>query len=602
MKNTVINSYVDFSDLLIASVVSGPGRNEIQIIPLKPSISELKSNIEFESDEKVQEVKWISFDEPKNTGTPKKTKRKANDDNSFKNEENLKFDYLAILLTTGEMLIYSPLMKDFSNKISNDSPLSCICNGPKSTIIAYDSENSSLKTFNVFENRLQSSKPWKLDRDVKYMEYSASTNKLLVCSSTLYILNAENLEDESKVVSPKAHQSLINSLILSPQQPELLAVSRDSSSIIHIISTASAKITATLKTNSNIKTLILLPVSKSRDFESLAAITETGSIEIFVEPFSKKGRKQIVSNSQLITDVDNIAFVNIVNQDEYFKGIYYEDYNFDYTDFELDDLKNLQGQLTISLGREEAESDADPQSDDDAEVEMDESSELEDEEFAREEPSEVHTLISENLTQQSTLISIVSQNVEHSKRTTYLLSDSEAITLFKKISIHISDEPQQSANLAPWFKYLLLSKGNLISKDVDCIGVLKLVQSTLIENVKLLPNLLSLQGRLSLLQAQLKLRNEIMSQKHDTETLQNGSVASFPSKSVETSLVLDGENDDFEEDDLSHVNGTKNNDDDDDEDEDDEDEDIIGDGAQVELDGSFENDGQDDDDDTGDEN
>ncbi|KAH3673579.1 hypothetical protein OGATHE_002149, partial [Ogataea polymorpha] len=85
---------------------------------------------------------------------------------------------------------------------------------------------------------------------------------------------------------------------------------------------------------------------------------------------------------------------------------------------------------------------------------------------------------------------------------------------------------------------LLISKGGLISKDPESVALLKLLQAMLNENSRILPNLLALQGRLALLQSQLKLRNDIMSKK-DTGAQNDVSFA-------ESSVFLDGENDDYE--------------------------------------------------------
>ncbi|GMG22896.1 unnamed protein product [Ambrosiozyma monospora] len=94
-----------------------------------------------------------------------------------------------------------------------------------------------------------------------------------------------------------------------------------------------------------------------------------------------------------------------------------------------------------------------------------------------------------------------------------------------------------------------------------------MLQSTLNQNIKLLPDILSLQGRLALLQSQLKLRKEMIGSNGQIAIgAATGLVEEKSGKAAEVSMVMDGENNDSEFDD----DGDDEDDDDEDEDEEDE--------------------------------
>ncbi|KAG7819273.1 hypothetical protein KL909_004861 [Ogataea angusta] len=492
----LVECVADQRGRFLACVLSGPGRSEVHILSFESE--EFKSSIELGSDEKVERVKWL-----------------LNKDTS----------YLGVLLSTNEILIYSPLSKEVVNKISTVSALIDFTDGPGQDVWGYDRKNLTLRKFGLFENRVVDSRPWTTDKQCQYLQYLNS--KLAIASSALYVFDPYKIgdaEEEVKIAAPKAHQSQITSVIVCEKNPDLLALAREDEPLIQLVSLSSSKVLSSLKCASPVKSLILLQDS------SLAAVTEDGVIEIFAEVFGKKSRKQLVANLQLKPNTA-VKFVNLVSIKDHFVGSWFDGYDVRTTAFEIETLSQ-EGEIIIDVGHEN-----DSGSDEEHDVEEHESDEEESVEYFRQNIDELYTLILENLTDMDQLATILSQNQESAKSIMFALKDQETTDLFKQLTLKIADDSQNSQGLGTWLRWLLISKGNLISKDADSVDLLKLLQSSLKENIRLLPNLLTLQGRLSLLQSQLNLRNDMMSK--GTETPNE---VSF----VESSVFLDGENDDLE--------------------------------------------------------
>ncbi|KAH3686734.1 hypothetical protein WICPIJ_002287, partial [Wickerhamomyces pijperi] len=104
----------------------------------------------------------------------------------------------------------------------------------------------------------------------------------------------------------------------------------------------------------------------------------------------KKARKQVGSNLQLKTNT-GVKFVNLVAKDSHFIGSWFDGYEANFTEFEVENLAQ-DGEITIDVG-EENESESDVEMDD----EENPTEEEEDTEYHRDEVSEVHALIVENL-------------------------------------------------------------------------------------------------------------------------------------------------------------------------------------------------------------
>ncbi|GMF56980.1 unnamed protein product [[Candida] boidinii] len=242
MKNTVVSGFSDPAGLFFATVVSAPGRKtRIQVIPVDDSVTQLQSELEFESDEDIVCVRWIPLptkevlqngngngSSKSNNSSPSKksSKRKHSSENTTTSttnngiEDNKSFSYLAILLSSGEILLYSPLNKEVINKISTESTsVKSICKSAditSSTIWGIDSEELILKKLNCFDNRLQDNQTIPIiDKSIEFLTsiISEEESKLCFASSNLYIVS-ENFKDlnnkEEDIITitpPKNHQN-----------------------------------------------------------------------------------------------------------------------------------------------------------------------------------------------------------------------------------------------------------------------------------------------------------------------------------------------------------------------------------------------------------
>ncbi|VEU22320.1 DEKNAAC103327 [Brettanomyces naardenensis] len=566
MKGVTISSFADPDGKLLASIVSGHGRNEIHIIPLAEDVKQLQSKIEFEAEEKIRCVRWIAK-EPQTVEKPKGRKRKAHGEVS-NGDMPTDYCYLAILLKTGEILVYSPLSKEYTTKMSNESPLSCICyGGSTSTIMGFDPANSILKKYNLFDSRPLGSSTIKLENDIDFIE-TINDRELILASSNLHFYNEEGGVLMFTIPAPKSHQNQVRQLVRSKKNDKVVAVSRQNDSTINMISLeGEGKITATLRCSGSVKSLALTECS---GMEILLAVTDKGKVEIFRDPFNQVSKKQIKSNASLDSG-SNFGFNCLVVQHggEY-RAVYFDNFQIRVQSIDLGDLTKVEGTILVTFEGDEdtdrkvskgavkaaskkvvsdsskevatieppvptqpepVESLEDPLEDKDVEL-LNTLPEIED-------SHELYTQVVSHIEDQTVLGLLLVKNAALSRQTVYLLSDEEAAALFKSTSLLLCSQQKSSGDLGQWLKWLLLCKGSLLAKDSECVGLLKLLRSTLAGNLKLLPSLLSLQGRLSLLESQLKLREEMMHIEAEKEEKQQEKDAN---ESVDGEL-MDGEND-----------------------------------------------------------
>lgn len=509
MKGLTINSVADPHGLLLAVSINTHGRNEIQILALKDGVKQLESKIEFQADEEVAEILWISQD--KVTSNGRKRKNKGTDQVT----ETSEYFYLTILLATGEILVYSPLTKEFTNKISNESPLSCICyGGASSTIYGFDPANSILKRYSLFDSRPLESTTIKLESGVKFMT-AISKTELIIASSSVHLYDTKKHEAVVTATAQKGHVKQVKHIV---RNGRVLAVSRDLDNTINVISLESGTTIGTLKCEDNIRSVHLFD-------DHLLAVTESGKVEVFVDPFEKTGRRQVTHSAVLEDADDGYGFTDLVIDRGTLTAVYFDSFQVKLKPLDEVDL-STQGIIKVELGVveiDEAETSEQKVEEDEEDEEVLDLPEVED-------PQTLHNEIIQRI-DDKTILALLSNNVELARKTVYLASKEETIQLVKVITLAIAEQSDYSSGLSAWLNWLLLCKGSVIIQDQDCIELLRLVRSTLAENIKLLPNLLSLQGRLLLLQSQLHLRQEM-------QNSQSYEVSAGP----DNSIVIDGEN------------------------------------------------------------
>lgn len=646
MKNH-IKALPSVDGSLVASSISRPDKTQISIQPLHDlhELSEiLTSEIDFINGESIANFRWIRQQNPDAksvSSTPSKKRR-----NSVSGEaqtetstlSNIKyFDYLVILLQTGEILIYSTFTKEFINKISTDSPFTAIDvinkvgRSKKSLykydydIITFDPKDTSLKFFSSSSSQLIDSVQlsYETDSPISYILFNdeilessdptvtATVPELFLASNTtLYFLDNHHELIESidisltsasttKKKSTTADSQGIRKII---KQKSKLLILHDDSSKVQIVDLKSKKID-NLTTSSDISDISIINANSKTPV--LCATLVNGSIELF----KLSNLDDSFAQLQIKGGKDIGKFVGLLNSnviiDQVYKGIWYDNFTIQITDFEFDNINNLKGPVTIALGdsenddtdmfafvsAEEGEDEDEEDDDDDDEsntAEFDveqvlpdddeDNDEIVDEtvtdsyecenlaEFSELLKSEMKNLTLEN-SEEAKIAEILSQNTTFAKPTIHILSIEESNLLFSKAALIISQYPNSFhkdfatiRNVKVWLKWLLILRGSVILKNQDSVEYLKLLQSELKQESKNLNNLIKLTGKLTLLRDQLFVRDEMLKNNEDSRYDEEESESSI-NNGNSTSVVLDGEGG-FDEDlDIDSDNNANVNDD-----------------------------------------
>lgn len=548
MKGVTIQSYVDPSSWLIATLIQGHGRNEFQLLALRDEYKPLESKITFQSDEQVLCGRWIQQDKKKVS-----KKRSSSDEE----KKQLDFYYLAILLATGEILVYSPETKEFVSKMSNESPLSCICyGGISSTILGYDPKDSTVKRYNMFDSRpLETYQIKELGKNINFMQ-TLNDGEIGFASDDFCVYNDTDRQYMYAVEAPKNHHRQIIQVIGSKKHPQVFAASRFNDQTISMISVSDGRIADVLRCKGHV---ISITISESgpKD-EILIAVTDKGRAELFKNPFDQHSRKQI--QCDMAIDVGKDSELNcVVKAGSSYQAIYFDGYKIKVeklptfrfrkgavipaelgTEFEEkretqkqdipvidlddDDDGKAEEEKTEETKPEKAEPEkAEPAKEEKKEPETQETEQDSMGDFGEEiepETSSPHALYEKvvaNIDNRDELKTLITQDPILTKQMTYLLSETEANQLFKQLAVLLC-EGSGDSQLTGYIRWILILRGSYIIRDVDSLELLKLLKSTTTQNAHLLPHLLGLQGRLSLLNSQLKMRSEAMTENAEAES------------------------------------------------------------------------------------
>lgn len=557
LKSMIISS-VSQSKRLVATLVARPGRNEIVISNFKPADSVLANKIQFHSGEKVIEIEWLKI----NTISPNGKKRGGS---KSKNVDSFN-EYLAILLDSGIILIYSPLTKDYINKITNDLPLTSITSveGKDYDLITFE-PSFGLKFYSSVNPQLINSLNLKDIGDIKYIQ-SIPADKykyslLLGNDSSIFILDDSyeiklTLQLPPNCDSPKK--------VIFNDEDKLVFI--DNSTSFYMFDLSNSQLAMTIKTFKSESPIMNIDQISS---DLAYVITDDGSIEIFNlvdEASDKWATKLTVQGGEKVGKF--IKLVPIDDSLQIFKGVWYDSFNVNITDFEFEDLTKLNGEIPISviesvdehmvgddseLTGEQIDNDSTNMNGVDNEEnsnkvlldtrhKCDELGSLKDllEPFTKNRLSETQN------SNMDDLISVLVQNTQFTKLFVHLLNTKETVIFFSNVSQCISNyiglgAPQNDneikSKLREWFHWTLLFRGSVITQDTNCVDWLKLIQAGLNQDVKLLPQMLKLEGKLELLKDQLELRRGIGSHRAPLDT------------TAEESLVFEGEGG-FEDDDI----------------------------------------------------
>lgn len=560
LKSMIISS-VSQSKRLVATLVTRPGRNEIVISNFKQNDSVLANKIEFHSGEKVIEIEWLQINGVSNG---KKRGSKSKDSETFN-------EYLAILLDSGIILIYSPLTKDYINKITNDLPLTSITSveGKKYDLITFE-PNFGLKFFSSVNPQLIDSLNLKDIGDISYIQ-SIPKNKykyslLLANDSSIFLLD-ESYEVKLTLQLPLNCDS--PKKVIFNDEDKL--VFTDNSKSFYMFDLSKSELAMTIKTFSSNSPILDIDQILN---DLLYIITEDGSIELFNLKNEESNKWATKLNIQGGDKVGK--FTKLVPTDEslqIFKGVWYDSFNVNITDFEFEDLTKLNGEIPISVvetvddvngddiematndaeAKELINSDSINDDDLDNKVSLDERHKCDELDPLRDllQPFIKNRLSDTQNSNIDDLISILVQNSQFTKPYIHLLTTNETVLFFSNVSQCISNyiglgslqnDNEIKSKLREWFHWTLLLRGSVLVQDSNCVEWLKLIQCGLNQDVKLIPQMLKLEGKLELLKDQLELRRGIGSR-------QVNGLSALQDPTTEDSLVFEGEGG-FEDEDL----------------------------------------------------
>ncbi|CCH40471.1 U3 small nucleolar RNA-associated protein [Wickerhamomyces ciferrii] len=535
----------DYSARFYATRTSKLGKNEIHIYPLQHnqknqliSSSSLISSFEIEYEENFVSFDWIQQEESAKSNKRSKRRHSLNGSN---HESSNTSSYLAASFKQGKILIYSPFKKEVINEFNIEH---------KNEITALTSSLSNgfwVACGNeILEYTLNDSKPKnqiilpKSIREITSLNFVHinGQNYMLIGGNKLIIYDLQNDKVLKEFTASKGKNNSINSITIID---EIIAISRSNSSVIQLYSLKDKKELGSIKTSSNISSL------KKIGSSSLGLINNNGVIEIYNDLKASKPSFSIKSNHE------EIGFTEIIsNQDE----LYISWFDFE-PKFKSIKINNQQDDIIIDVEHTVKNINKGKKT-----IEIEDFQNLKADPQLEVREIELAPAIEKQLKQQEEPLTLLLSNPDLNKIkfASSELSPEHAVELFKILKERVELNPSESVVFNNWTKWLLLLHTDSINSSVN----IKTLTPAISKSLKQLPDLLSLQGRLEMLQSQIKLRSQLSSAEEAPSVGKN-----LIEQAEESIVYVNGEND--EADDEVIAAGGESIDEDDSEDEQDED-------------------------------
>lgn len=521
----------DSSASFYAINTSKLGKNEIHIYPLQHESSKitapnsLSSSFELDSQDELVTFDWI---QQKDLANGKKTKRRHSLNGSAR-ESSSSLSYLAVSFKSGSILIYSPFKKEIINEFKTDHKISALASSANSFWVASSTE--------VYEYELNDSKPKNQItlpmslKEITFLKHVIIDDDeyLLAGGNKLVVYNITKDELIIEYPAPKGKKSItINSIAYIDDH---VLISRNGESSIHIYSLKNKSTRRTLAASAEIKSLITI------DGTDIGVLTKDGAIEVFRKVLDESTTSPAFSIKSSNTDI-GFAAASFSREQLVLSWFDFEP-NFEAvklfkvsTDLEINTKQTLKTNKQDNRVAEQIIAD----------IEFDETLEVRDIDLA--------TLIETTLKQPSELLTILISNPDVNKIrfASSELSFENAVELFKILKERVEINASESPVFNNWIKWLLMTHTSAINSSAN----LKSLKGAYSRSLKQLPNLLSLQGRLEMLQSQLQLRNQIVSNEIVESSTKD------PIEQAEESIVyVNGENDEAEDDVIGSVGNSE---------------------------------------------
>ncbi|KAI0462015.1 hypothetical protein LJB42_004620 [Komagataella kurtzmanii] len=510
-------------------------RSRNEIIICEVSSGQVVSRFQLDMQDEILAFTWVTQKQSK-ASVKRASKRTTNGEVVQANGGAIPLKNLAVMLKNGAILILSPYHNDISNKIVNESEIKCLSSYSDSNGIfyGYDKELKAIKLFNATENRSVSTLEFSVDKNIDLIQV-LKNNTLLLASASIYLVSPNDSIDYIRLPVPRGHGTRIVSLVQSIRNPDIIVTARinDTTLCVHSLHKK-----GTVTTVDTLLTVVSIHNFELDDNEYLATLNDNGVIQICQLP---TGKGQTITFSQIRTD-SKVPLTGFYVKDGVITVSWFQDMHPRFVKFPCRDSDYIIE--TEENSSESQEEDDDKDEDEVTNILESEKEEMIDSNNIVETAEELYDLISNNIEDESKVISICASNNSNVGETVKNLNKSKASRLFIILVQYFTSNVVHSSSLKLWIKWIIVTHGRILIESPETVQLLQLLSSILDEEKKVLPTMLSLQGKLTLLKAQLSLRNEIASISLEDEEKNVNSTTVYTV--ADENLTYDnGETDDF---------------------------------------------------------
>lgn len=509
------SGYINQQGTCFANVISRPGRNEIQFYSLLDSEAR-PLKIELSDDLEIVAACW--FVENSHNKTERAKKRKLDDANTSSNVIDTT-EYFVVGHSSGKIAVFSALQNSEVNSFHLETAVVAMTTGEKS-ILCLDTELSIIEV-TIPEGKKLKTKIFKDISDIQAVQVYMDKNK-----KQNYILGNQHLSlvDPSKpknfLVSRFQGDLLVVSIKASKLHPTVYYAIRENDQKIYVYDVE----TQQERTHAASSAILSIYVCASGSDEAIFVVSETG-IEVFVMDFESDFHERppaclIRTSSQ--DDEVPVRFSAVCYRDDSLTGIWYKGLQPQFEDIDWN-FKSV-GEVIVSIQTSEKEPASKVNTD--TSIIVPKLTEI------KNIPSEIlFDKIRSHLQEPEKLIHLCSTNNDEASIKEVVKSFSaeenglESISkLYEIVSHEVASKPDDTAVLALWLKWILLTHGGALSKSGDHYSDFKQLQKGLSKGMEQMPQLLALQGRLQLLRAQAQLRDTLIEVEEPEEVGRESSV------------------------------------------------------------------------------
>lgn len=541
---TIISSF-DPTGSFYAVASTKLSKNRVHVYSLGGSGLKSLNKIELDTTEKIESLCWINQIVPTTKRKRKQSQEAAN------GKEHDVTSYMAVAFSNGDLLVLSPFHREVVTKIVCESTVSDLTSLEKDNSRGefYGVCQSHILKFQAVENRVLESLPFTQEKSLQFVRpiiNKDQSESLLAGSNAIYVINRK--EEPFRFSIPRGHYNKITNIVQSLKDPDFILCARENDASLFVYSLSKKTNTGVLKAGSKVGKVYQL----LRDnIEYLAITCVDGSVEVFADPFTTDSESCL----QLKPSDPSFKIHDVCFNGEELMLTFLSDMEPTAQFVAWDD--SLSGEIIVDCDNEEEDEDDEMKvasSDERDEEEEGEEEEEEQEVYVAPEVSELASSICESISNVEEVAQVCKQNssdeevVRKVVQRINLPASSELVTI---LGTEFMSQPQDS-NLSVWVKWLILTYGSAFTKSRDHMVLVSSIRSLLDKELENMPKLLSLQGRLELLKAQLQLRKEMRSvsleEEAESEVLPNGNSVVYVNgendEEVDEDAAPDGEEED----------------------------------------------------------